>query len=77
MHNTNSGTAPASITAFANYSLCLAIYESAQAAFSLTIGSNSSKQVTRAYKASESTTACANSGECFATALNTNAAAFL
>ena len=77
MHNTNNGTAPASITAFAKSSLCLAIYDNAQAAFSFTIGSNSSKHVTKLSNAPESTTAYANSGECLATALKTKAAAFL
>ena len=53
------------------------MYDKAQAAAYLTVGSNSSKQTTRAYKAPESTTALANCVECFATALKTNAAAFL
>lgn len=61
----------------ANSGVCLAIYESAHAAASLTVGSNYYKQTTRAYKAPESTTALANWVECLATALNTNAAAFL
>lgn len=49
----------------------------AQAAASLTEGSNSSKQVTSASKAPEVTTALAKTGECLATDLNTYAAAFL
>lgn len=49
----------------------------AQAAFSLTEGSNSSRQATNESRAPESTTAWANLGECFATALSTKAAAFL
>lgn len=57
--------------------MCLAIYDNAHAAFSFTVGSNSSKQATKESSAPESTTAYANYGECLATALNTNAAAFL
>ena len=49
----------------------------AQAAASLTDGSNSSKQFTKASKAPEFTTALAKCGECFATDLRTYAAAFL
>ena len=55
----------------------LAMYASAYAAASFTDGSNSSRQMTRASRAPESTTACANVAECLATALNTKAAAFL
>ena len=40
-------------------------------------GSNSSRQMTRASRDPQSTTALAKSGECFATARSTNAAAFL
>ena len=61
----------------ANSGVCLAMKESAQAAASLTVGSNSSRQTTNAYKAPESTTAFASWVECFATALRTKAAAFL
>ena len=57
--------------------LCLAIYPRAHAAASFTPGSNSSRQMTRASKAPQSTTDWARPGECFATALSTNAAAFL
>ncbi len=53
------------------------MYPNAQAADSLTDGSNSSKQATKAVSAPESTTACDNSGECLATARKTKAAAFL
>ena len=49
----------------------------AHAAASFTDGSNSSKQLTRASNAPELTTAFAKCGECFATDLNTYAAAFL
>jgi hypothetical protein len=55
----------------------LAIYESAHAADSLTVGSNYSRHTTRAYNAPESTTAFASCVECLATALRTKAAAFL
>lgn len=65
------------MTAEASSSLCFATYERAHAEFSLTTGSNSSKQFTNETRAPESTTAFANSGECLATALKTNAAAFL
>ena len=57
--------------------MCLEIYDKAQAAASLTEGSNSSRQTTRASKAAESTTALARVYECLATALKTKAAAFL
>lgn len=57
--------------------MCLAIYDNAHAAASFTVGSNSSRQTTKAYKAPESTTAFANYGVCLATALKTKAAAFL
>jgi len=77
MHSTNNGTAPTSTTAYASLSVCLAIYDKAQAAASLTLGSNSSRQTTRLSNAPLSTTAYANYAECLATALNTNAAAFL
>jgi hypothetical protein len=43
----------------------------AQAAASLTDGSNSSKQLTRASNAPELTTALARTGECLATDLKT------
>lgn len=43
----------------------------AQAAASLTEGSNSSKQFTKASNAPEFTTALANTGECLATDLKT------
>lgn len=43
----------------------------AQAAASLTDGSNSSRQLTNASNAPELTTALANTGECLATDLNT------
>jgi len=55
----------------------LAIYARAYAAASFTLGSNSSKQITNASNAPESTTAWAKVAECLATALNTKAAAFL
>jgi hypothetical protein len=55
----------------------LAIHANAQAAASLTEGSNSSKQLTNASKAPELTTALARTGECLATDLSTYAAAFL
>jgi len=58
-------------------SVCLAIYDNAHADASFTLGSNSSKQTTKLSKAPLSTTAYANYAECLATALNTNAAAFL
>ncbi len=61
----------------ANSGVCLEIYDNAHAAASLTVGSNSSRQTTKASKAPESTTALANCVECLATALNTKAAAFL
>jgi hypothetical protein len=51
--------------------------ESAQAAASFTVGSNSSRHTTNASSAPESTTAFASCVECFATALRTKAAAFL
>ena len=51
--------------------------ESAQAAASFTVGSNSSRHTTNASSAPESTTAFASWVECFATALRTKAAAFL
>lgn len=57
--------------------MCLAIHANAQAAASLTDGSNSSKQLTKASKAPELTTALARTGECLATDLRTYAAAFL
>jgi hypothetical protein len=57
--------------------VCWAMYPMAQAAASFTVGSNSSRHGTRVSSAFESTTACARSGECFATALSTKAAAFL
>lgn len=57
--------------------LCRAMYPSAQAADSLTPGSNSSRQITRASRAPQSTTDWASCGECLATALRTKAAAFL
>ena len=38
--------------------LCLAIYPTAQAADSFTAGSNSSRHITRALRAPQSTTAC-------------------
>lgn len=57
--------------------VCWAMYPMAHAAASLTVGSNSSRHGTRVSNAFESTTACARSGECFATALKTKAAAFL
>ncbi len=57
--------------------LCLAIYPKAQAAASFTPGSNSSRHITRASNAPQSTTDWASWGECLATARNTNAAAFL
>jgi hypothetical protein len=44
----------------ASYGVCLAIYDNAQAAAYLTVGSNSYRQTTRASKAPESTTALAN-----------------
>ena len=53
------------------------MYDKAHAAASLTLGSNSSKQSTKASRAPLSTTDFANVAECFATALNTKAAAFL
>jgi len=77
IHNTNNGTAPASTTDCANVAVWLAIYPNAQAAASLTEGSNSSKHNTNASKAPADTTAWANSGLCFATARKTKAAAFL
>ena len=43
----------------------------------MTYGSNSSKQITKASNAPESTTAWAKVALCFATALKTKAAAFL
>lgn len=49
----------------------------AHAAASFTEGSNSSRQLTKASSAPEFTTAFAKCGECFATDLNTYAAAFL
>lgn len=61
----------------ANSGVCLAIYDNAHAAAYFTVGSNSYKQTTKAYNAPESTTAFASWVECFATALKTNAAAFL
>ena len=54
-----------------------AIYPNAQAAASFTPGSNSSKHMTNASRAPQSTTDCASCGECFATARSTKAAAFL
>ncbi len=57
IHNTNNGTAPTSTTAYANLSLCLAIYDNAHAAASLTDGSNSSKHTTNDSNAPLSTTA--------------------
>lgn len=60
MHNTRSGTAPTSTTFIANSGVCLAIQERAQAAASLTLGSNSSRQTTNASSALESTTALAS-----------------
>jgi hypothetical protein len=53
------------------------MYDKAQAAAYFTVGSNYYKHTTNAYKAPESTTAFANCVECLATALSTNAAAFL
>ena len=44
----------------ANSGVCFAMYDKAQAAASLTVGSNSSRQTTKAYKAPESTTALAS-----------------
>ncbi len=76
-HNTNKGTAPTYTTDIANYGVCLDMYDKAQAAAYFTVGSNSYKHTTNAYKAPESTTAFANCVECLATALSTNAAAFL
>jgi hypothetical protein len=60
MHNTKRGTAPTYTTFIANYGVCFAIHESAHAAASLTLGSNYSKQTTRASSALESTTALAS-----------------
>ena len=77
MQSTNKGTAPASTTAYAKSAVCLAIYLNAEAAASLTLGSNSSKHITSYSRAPESTTDLASVGECFATHLKTNAAAFL
>lgn len=57
--------------------MCLAMHARAHAAASLTDGSNSSKQLTRASRAPEFTTALAKCGECLATDLRTYAAAFL
>jgi len=56
MHSTSSGTAPTSTTLYASSAECLAMLLSAQAAASLTEGSNSSRQTTRASSAPESTT---------------------
>lgn len=53
------------------------MYERAHAAASLTLGSNSSRHMTNASRAPDSTTEVANWVECLATALRTNAAAFL
>jgi hypothetical protein len=47
------------------------MHESARAAASLTEGSNSSRQLTRASRAPELTTALARCGECLATDLKT------
>jgi hypothetical protein len=44
----------------ANSGVCLAMYDNAHAAAYLTVGSNSYKHTTNAYKAPESTTAFAN-----------------
>lgn len=77
IHKTKRGTAPTSTTFIASSGVCLAIQERAHAAASFTLGSNSSKQTTSAYKALESTTALASCAECLATALRTKAAAFL
>ncbi len=66
-----------------NISLCVvicgyfAMYARAYAAASFTLGSNSSRQMTRASSAPLSTTAWASVAECLATALRTNASAFL
>lgn len=53
------------------------MYLRAEAAASLTLGSNSSRHWTRASKAPELITAIASVEECFATHLSTKAAAFL
>lgn len=57
--------------------LWAAMYPIAHAADSLTSASNSSKQMTRASKAPQSTTDWARLGECRETARSTNAADFL
>ena len=59
------------------YEIYFAIQLNAEAAASLTLGSNSSRQTTRASRAPELTTAQAREVECLATALKTKAAAFL
>jgi hypothetical protein len=51
--------------------VCLAIQAKAHAAASLTDGSNSSKQFTKASRAPELTTALAKTGLCLATDLST------
>jgi len=56
MHNTSKGTAPTSTTACANSVVCFAMYDRAHAAASLTDGSNSSKQTTKASNAPDCTT---------------------
>lgn len=75
--STRRGTAPTSTTDMANSGVCLAMYDRAHAAAYFTVGSNSYKHTTNAYRAPESTTAFASCVECLATALRTKAAAFL
>jgi hypothetical protein len=74
---TIAGTHPESATDLAKFSLCLAMYASAQIADYFTPGSNSSTQIAKDSKTPLLMIAFDNELECFANDLRTKHAAFL